>query len=188
MTRTPQVKGLSLRNAVSSLRALEGELAVERALLSLPPELGNLFRQGQILVGSWYPVSFNSALLRAIDETTPRGREFMRRLGSHSMKQDMSGVYHAFARLLGPDRCLKVSTRLYGRYYDTGQAQIIESRAGYALARWDGCSGFDSRIFQVMMGSCESLLECVGGQDVRAHIRAGGRNGDEFCEIAAFWR
>ncbi len=69
----PRVKGLSLRNAVDALVALHGPEALERALLRTPEEIAVLVRQGR-----------NAALLRAIDESTPGGRELMQRLGRHS--------------------------------------------------------------------------------------------------------
>lgn len=70
---------------------------------------------------------------------------------------------------------------------DTGQAQIIESRTGYALARWSGCTGFDPRIFQLVIGSCEALLQCLGAEHVRTHVRAGAAEGDDGCDLAAYW-
>ena len=187
MTEAPRVKGISLRNAADSLIALEGRHALESAFERAPKALVKLFREGRVLASTWYPLTFHADLLSAIHDTTPGGRELMRKLGRHSMKNDMSGVYRAFAKLLGPDRSLQVSTRLFNHYYDTGRADIIDSHAGFALVRWTGCTGFDPRLFQVMMGSCESLMECVGGRHVRTRLRAGAQNGDDFCEMAAFW-
>jgi hypothetical protein len=84
----------------------------------------------------------------------------MQRLGRYSMKNDITGVYRAFSKMLGPDRTLKMSTRLFNNYYDTGRAEILQSRANFALTRWTGCTGFEPRIFQVMVGSvspCSSV-------------------------------
>lgn len=187
MTGVPMAKGLAIRNASESLVALEGREALDRALEKAPRELVETLRSGRLLVGTWYPLAWQTGLLAAIAETTPGGRELMRRLGRHSMRGDLGGVYRTFAKLIGPDRSLGVSTRLFNNYYDTGRAEIVESRPGFALVRWSGCTGFDPRLFHLVMGSSESLLECVGGRHVRTHLRSGARDGDDSSEMAAFW-
>jgi hypothetical protein len=38
----------------------------------MPEEVAALVRQGRILAGCWYPLTYNAELLCAIDESTPR--------------------------------------------------------------------------------------------------------------------
>jgi hypothetical protein len=182
-----RVKGIVFRNATRELEKLKGGATVERVLDTLPAELADGIRYGTIGARAWVPLEWQRQLLGAIADETGGGTAITRELGRRTISSDLSGVYRIFTRMVGPERVLAISTRFFGQYYDEGRALVHESRRGYALAAWEGCPGFDSRIWSSVLGGAEAILTVCGAKEVRVHVRAGGGDDDDFMRVEGFW-
>lgn len=186
--KAPRVKGIALRNAMSGIRDLCGP-KVERAVLdTVRRELGEGLRYGSIVATGWYPVADHAALFRAACEETGGGLSLARRLGADAIARDLRGPYAIFARMLGPERMLAVSSRLFGQYYDTGRAEVLETRRGFAEVQWVECRGFGELVLANIVGAAEGMLTVLGAEHVRVRVVAGGGERDDFIRVTGHWQ
>ncbi|MFO0653365.1 MAG: hypothetical protein U0326_44500 [Polyangiales bacterium] len=145
-------------------------------------------RYGSIVATGWYPVEDQAALFRGACERTGGGLALARRLGADAIARDLRGPYAAFARMLGPERMLSVSSRLFDKYYDTGRAEVLASRRGFAEVQWVECRGFGEHVLTNIVGAAEGLLNVLGAQHVRVHVVAGGGKNDDFIRATGHWQ
>lgn len=186
--QTARVKGIALRNAIRGIRELCGA-DVERSVLdAMPRELREGLRYGSVVATGWYPITAQASLFRAACEQTGGGPGLARRLGAHAIAHDLRGPYAIFARVLGPERMLGVSARLFGQYYDTGRAEVLETRRGFADVQWVECRGFGELVLANIVGAAEGMLDVLGAQHVRVRIVAGGSDRDDFVRVTGHWQ
>jgi hypothetical protein len=186
-TDGPRVKGVSFRSVMRAVDAIHGAVAAETCLAALPGDLAQAFRYGQILASGWYPIEWYRDLLRGTQAATGARERGTFEIGRQCARQDMTGIYKLGFKLVSPEVVLRLSTRLFSNFYDTGQARILESRAGYARAEWTGCTGFDKNMWWEAFGAAEMFMELAGARHVRTRIVRGGEDPDEFSELTMHW-
>lgn len=187
MRMGPQVKGIAVRSALRALEQLRGTPTVEAVITATPKELGTAIRYGTIMASSWYPMEWYREFFAAIVATTGDNDRTVREIGRESARIDMTGVYKAAFKLLSPQALFGLSARLFSNYFDTGSVSIVESRKGFAHARWTGCAGFDRNLWLETFGSCEMYLELAGATHVRLRVLSGGAAADDHAELQAHW-
>ena len=185
--RELHVKGLAFTTVLSSLKRLRGADGLNRLLEHLPGELREKLEYGYIVKGGWYPASWYKELLQAICDSTGEGRDLIRQVGSECSRQDLTGVYRVFTRLLSPQTLFSGAMRLFKSYYDQGQVWVVKARPGAAQAVWRDCHDFDKNMWEEVLGSVTAILEMGGATDVRLRIVTGGGNGDSHLEAWAYW-
>jgi uncharacterized protein (TIGR02265 family) len=184
----PRVKGVAFRTIDACYLELRGPKHYARAQELMASDLRDAYRNGLILAASWYSIGWYRDALRSFRAANGEGLELVRQIGYQAVRRDMVGTYKMmFARILSPQMLLSLSQRIFSTYYDTGESQVTESRRGHCVMRLHGCSGWDANMFQEIHGSSGSLLELAGAKEVRVHIRAGGRDGDDNAEYEAIW-
>jgi hypothetical protein len=90
--------------------------------------------------------------------------------------------------MLGPERMLGVSSRLFGQYFDTGRAQVLETRRGFAQVEWVECHGFGEHVLANIVGAAEGMLNLLGAEHVRVRVVAGGGERDDFIRVTGHWQ
>jgi hypothetical protein len=183
----PQVKGIAFRSVLRALEQLRGAPTVEAAVALLPPDLASAIRYGTLIAASWYPIEWYRELFRAIIRTAGNSDTVVRDIGREAARLDMTGIYRAAFKLLSPQALFGLSARLFSNYYDTGSVNIVESRKGYAHARWTNCEGFDRNLWLEVVAASEMYLELAGATQVRIHIVSGGGQTDDHAEVQAHW-
>jgi hypothetical protein len=185
--RELHVKGLAFTSVLASVRRLRGADGLNRLLGQMPTELREKIQYGYIVKGGWYPAAWYKQLLRAIVESTGEGRDLIRQVGAECSRQDLTGIYRVFARLLSPQTLFSGAMRLFKSYYDGGEVWIVKARPGAAQAIWRNCHGFDQNMWDEVLGSVTAILELGGATDVRLRIVMGGGDGDSDMEASAYW-
>ncbi|MCC6215344.1 MAG: hypothetical protein IT376_10775 [Polyangiaceae bacterium] len=137
----PKVKGLAFRSVLKSLEALRGQAAVAAALGAMDPEVADAYRRNTILATGWYPIAWYREAFRAIVATT--SPELPRAIGAEAIRADLDGVHKLMLRMLSPETVFSLSSKLFGKYYDTGSLRIAEGRNGFTRAEAGGCTGWD---------------------------------------------
>lgn len=183
----PQIKGIAIRSALRALERLRGTPAVEAATLAMPKELGSAIRYGTVMASSWYPIEWYRDFFAAIIATTGDNDRILRDIGREAARIDMTGIYKAAFKLLSPQALFGLSTRLFSNYYDTGSVVIVESRKGFAHAKWSNCTGFDRSLWLEIFGSIEMYLELAGATHVRLRVVSGAGATDDHAELQAHW-
>jgi hypothetical protein len=183
----PRVKGVSFKSVLRALEVLRGPQAAQACTSAMPTDLADAFRYGTMLASSWYPIEWYRALLEAVQTSACEGDHFMCKIGQQCLRQDMTGVYRAVFHLLSPQAVIRISSRLFSNYYDTGKCTILEAKTGFAHASWAGCSGFDRRMWLEAFGACEMVMELSGAKHIRSRVVSGGRDGDDCAELTGHW-
>lgn len=184
----PQVKGIAYRSALRALEHLRGPPAVEAAIVAMPPELANAIRYGTLIAASWYPIEWYRQLFHAIVATTEGSADrIVYDIGREAARLDMTGIYRAAFKLLSPQSVFGLSSRLFSNYYDTGAVAIVESRKGFAHARWSNCGGFDHHLWREIFASAEMYLELAGATSIRTRVLNGAGANDDSAELQAYW-
>ncbi len=178
----PRVKGVAFRSLVRSLETLKGEAAVRAAYRAMPAHVASALQYGELVATGWYPIEWYRAVIAAVVREAPA-----RDLGAQSIRDDMNGPYRVLLRLLRPETLLSIAPKIFDRYYDTGRLVIHETRRGYIRGTFEGCIGWDSSMWQEVLGSCLEVVHLAGGTNVRARTVTGGKDDDDACEIEVFW-
>lgn len=181
----PKVKGLAFRSVLKSLEALRGQVAVAAALGAMDPEVADAYRRNTILATGWYPIAWYREAFRAIVATT--SPELPRAIGAEAIRADLDGVHKLMLRMLSPETAFSLSSKLFGKYYDTGSLRIAEGRNGFTRAEAGGCTGRDRNMWLELLGSSERVLELAGARHVRMRITSGGSDQDDHCTLEAHW-
>lgn len=179
---SPRVKGVAFRAIMRSLRALKGEAAEQAAYRAMPEHVADALKYGALVPGGWYPIAWYRDMLKAVVREAPA-----RELGAQGMRDDLHGVYQMLLRLLRPETLFSVSPKIFARYYDTGRIVINEKRPNYIRGTFEGCAGWDYNMWQDVTGSCVEVVRLSGASNVRVRTVAGGKDGDESCELEFFW-
>jgi hypothetical protein len=146
------------------------------------------YRYHTLLASSWYPIEHYCEVFRAFRAVRSDGPELARAIGKLAARHDMSGVHkQILARLISPQALLSMSQRVFSTYYDTGKFDLLESRKGFVHCMFRDCLGFDESMWAEVAGSCESLLEIAGAENVRIRPIAGAGSGDSSAEFEARW-
>lgn len=183
-----KVKGVAFRTIGLCFAELRGAEARDKAIELMPRELADGYRYHTLLASSWYPIGLYRAAFRAFRAVRGDGPELARAIGKLAARHDMSGVHkQILAKLISPQVLLGMSQRVFNTYYDTGKFEIIESRRGFAHCRFRDCHGFDENMWAEVAGSCESLLEIAGAENVRLRVTSGALDSDSAAELEARW-
>jgi len=183
-----KVKGVAFRTIGLCFTELRGEDAKERSLGLMPRELADGYRYHTLLASSWYPIALYRAAFKAFRAVRNDGPDLARAIGKLAARHDMSGVHkQILARLISPQALLGMSQRVFNTYYDTGKFDLLESRRGFVHCMFRDCLGFDENMWAEVAGSCESLLEIAGAENVRIRLIAGAQDGDSSAEFEARW-
>lgn len=181
-----QMKGLSLRNYPLVLGALRGERAVATMMSLLSPVLRESLAKGAITPSGWYPVSWKSELHRAGAEATGEAC-LARTMGYEMTRQDLTGIYRVFLRIVSPRYVLQVGSRIFSTYFRPGLMRVTDTRDGYARTEFTLCHGFDHNLWLDTIGGCEASLEVAGAKAPRLRFESGGRDGDTAAAVVAWW-
>jgi hypothetical protein len=181
-----EMKGLSLRNYVTTLASIRGEAVAAKVLASVSPELRAALQTGKILPSGWYPVAWKRELHAAGREVTGEPR-LAWTMGAEMTKRDLGGIYRAFLRIVSPRFVLSAGSRIFSTYFRPGSMRVVETRSGFVRVVFDGCAGFDRNMWQDVLGGCQATLEAAGANAVRLHIEGGGGDRDTQTTAIAWW-
>jgi hypothetical protein len=183
-----RTKGVALLGVLKSFEALHGRAAYEAAIDTLPEALRDRVVLNGILGGSWYPIEEYRRIHLAAQQAARRGPDLARDLSREATLDDFRGIYRLLTFVLSPHGMLRKAPSAWSRYYDGGRLEIREARDDFAQARFSGCEGFDSTLWQDAIGGCLGVLQACGAKDIDVRVLAGGRDGDQTMEIETRWR
>jgi len=187
-TGAMRTKGVALLGVLRSFEALHGPAAYRTALASLPDELRDRIRLKSILGGSWYPIDEYRQIHLAAQRATGRGPDLARDLSREATLDDFRGIYRLLTFVLSPHGMLRKAPSAWSRYYDAGRVEIRDARDDHAIARFCDCDGFDTTLWQDVIGGCLGVLEACGGKEITFRVLAGGGDGDTAMEVETRWR
>lgn len=180
-------KGINFKTFVRVYGREHGPDAVARVAAALHCELGQILTEDRLVSRAFYPIAWYRELHRVARREVRAGPEFHRWMGREAVSHDFSGVYRALTFVLTPSLVMKMAPRTLGAYYRGAHMYVTDARSSFTRARWINCHGFDSAVWQDLLGGCEAILTACGARDVRIELEAGGGDGDDSAVATATW-
>jgi hypothetical protein len=153
-----KIKGVAVKNTLLGLEKLHGKEGLERVKGGMPPRLREQLEALHPL--EWYPVELTAALHVAIRDALGHGKSWRE---SHAIscaaaKIELTGVYRVILRAVQYDTIWDRMERMWGVYYDAGEAKWIDRGPGHATAVFSGVAGFNDGMWSSVAGRAEVLL------------------------------
>jgi len=186
MDAVPKVKGVVFRSVLDTLDIVRDRGFRARVEAALDGELGEAWTHGGVVVSGWYPVAWYCDLWRVV-RTFEDSDELVRVVGRESMELDFRTYHKLILRMLSPPTIMKVAQRVFGRYFDTGRIEVVDTAPHRLRARWSDVGGFDDNLWIEHMAGAEHLVRLAAGDTTRLRVVSGARGGDRHAEVEATW-
>ncbi len=174
----PKARGLSLLHWLQSFEKHYGADARAEMLSRVPGEARVAIEAGLDSAG-WYPLSWYSALLSAARDVAAGGVDVVETLARTSAKAEFTGIHRVLLLFVSPQRLLRISRRVFDRYYTHGCVETIARGRTEADVRWSGCRGFDDNIWHDCFVAAAVAVELCGAKDVEWTITKGAGNAED---------
>ncbi len=185
MVREPQVKGVVFRSVLDTLDAVRGAAFRDEVERRLEGAFREAWQHGGVVSAGWYPVAWYRELWRATRSLEP-GDELVCQVGRESLELDLRVFHKAIMRRLSPSTLMRISQGMFGRYFDTGRIQIVESERRRLRAKWTGVEGFDDTLWMEHLAASEHLIRLTAG-DARLEVISGGSGDATDAEVRVLW-
>jgi len=173
--KEPSTKGQTFRSFVRALERLRGEAVVDATLARAPRELRDALATASAIVpGGWYPIRWLTDLHKSAALATGEGLRLSRAIGREATAADYRGIYRFFAVVLSPEGILSRVPRAFSQTWDTGSANVVESRSQHVVVDFSGCTGFNPWLWEVVFGASTALLELGGAKNIQLRSLSGG--------------
>jgi hypothetical protein len=184
--RAPRVRGLSLRHWLSSLERLHGADTRRALVAELPDDASGAIGDG-LRDDGWYPLAWWSAMLAGARAEIRDDLAVIEELARHSSRSEFSTVHRILLLFVTPQHLLRISRRVFSRYYDHGWVESLPVGRREAQVRWGGCRGFDDNIWHDCFTASAVAVEQCGAREVSWEIVDGG--GEQECATVHYrWR
>jgi hypothetical protein len=144
-----------------------------------------------LLPSDWMPVQLVVEHALAYDEafgTGVSGQAASRMLAALVAKHYNSMYRSVFAQAGSPEAVLEKSSRLWRRFYDEGDSQLIVQSPTSVVKRITGCNDFPPRHELLLLPYYEELLRQWGARDPSTRHNKCVARGAEYCETTISWR
>jgi hypothetical protein len=182
-----QAKGIGFRSFFFALERLRGDEMVTRTIERLPDDLQEAVVLGKIGANDWHPIAWYRELHRAARAVTGEGPELARLIGFESVRRDFEGPLRALTFVLAPQAVVRRGPRIFRTYYNPGQMYVLDAQPGRLRVHWNGCAGFDTNLWNDVIGGCEAVLRACGARSVDLRVISGAGEHDARAEIMAWW-
>jgi len=181
-----QVKGVAVIASIRYVREEYGDEAIGRVLAALPGEDREAIGPNP-LVSSWYPMpAFLHFMQEAEKQLGEQDPKLVRNMGRASADYGITTIYKIFFKVGSPEFIIGKATRVFGRYYDTGEIVPVESAPGHAvfdIKDFEGAPQFCARI----RGWMERTVELAGAKNLRSAHSQCVHRGDAVCRFEGTW-
>ncbi|HEY5961638.1 MAG TPA: hypothetical protein VIV60_33995, partial [Polyangiaceae bacterium] len=126
------------------------------------------------VAGGWYDVSLYRSLWHLISSQLTLDNAGIRRLTHKATALSVNGIYRALATITTPTKLVAMSAKVFGNYYDGARVAVQESRPGHIVCEWTQCVGFDSFLWNHVVGGSIYFLEAAGAKSVECRVLDGG--------------
>ncbi len=178
-----KLKGLGLKNTLTSLERLHGKAGFERVQQAIPSR----FREQlvNVLPLEWYPIEISAALHVAIRDTIGGGTwAESQRISKDAAQIELGGVYRLILRAVQYDTVWDRMERMWRQYYDAGEARWVERGHGQALAEFTGVAGFNEGMWGATAGRIEAVLAKTGSRGAAVTVKTASST---QATVEALW-
>lgn len=185
-----KVKALYVVQCRDFVLARYGEAGIEAVKAAMEPAAREAVYSPLLLPSDWIEVSY--ALEHALGYDRAFAKAVPLQAAEHMLSQLVAEHYNrmyrpVFVGATTPLDLLDRSGRLWRRFYDCGEVELVVHGSTSATKRIRGCD-FPERHELLMVPYYEEMLRQWGARDVTArHLKCVAR-GAEYCETQISWK
>jgi kynurenine formamidase len=186
MTKLKALSVIQSREYVMEKHGLDG---VERVKSVMKRESRDIVYSEHLLPTDWVDVRYGVDHARGYDIAfgLGDGREAARMIRELTAKH-LAGLYRSVLATSDPHTILERSSRLWPRYYDQGESQIILLGDTHAVKRILGCPDLPRHHDWLLSPYYEELLRHCRVKDIVLKHTQCVANGADVCETEMRWR
>jgi len=169
-----RVKGVNFIMLLEAVVQIYGPEAKQRIEKGATDDLGNALRFGAIVASGWYDLSLYRSLWQLVGSQLTLDNSGIRRLTKKATALSIGGIYRTLAKITTPAMLISLGAKVFGNFYENAKFEVKTSRQGYILCEWYKCDGFDSHIWNHVIGGSVYFLEAAGGKSVECNVLEGG--------------
>jgi hypothetical protein len=186
-----KVKALYVLQCREFILEQHGEAGIEAVKAQLNPVSREQLYSPLAVASDWMDVGL------AIEHALAYDRAFSTGVSGQAAERMLSGLvakhytvmYRSiFAQATSPEDVLEKSSRLWRRFYDEGDTQLITLSPTSVLKRITGITDFPARHELLLLPYYEELLRQWGAKDPSARHTKCVARGAECCESVISWR
>ena len=186
MTRLKALSVIQCRDYILETRGPEG---VELVKAAMAPDARDAVHDLQLLPIDWIEVGYGFEHSAAYDRVfgTGDGRAAQVMVGDVTRKH-MTGLYRSVLSASDAKTILERSSRLWSRYYDRGESQMVWLSETSAIKRILGCPDMPLHHEWLTNPYFEELMRLCQAQDIEVeHVKCVATGGD-CCDTLIRWR
>jgi hypothetical protein len=183
-----KIKGVALKSTIEFLKARLGEEGFAKLLESATPEEAAIFK-APVLLSNWYEFSLLRKLMKLAEGKVAltTGRSLPWEMGRFSAEAALSSIYKLFFKVADVSFIVKKASYLFPTLYDSGEMELVESRANGAIMRIKNFDEFSPEFCDRMQGWMERTVELTGHKRVIIEHPKCRVRGDAYCEYHGRW-
>ena len=186
-----KVKALYVLQCREFILEKHGEAGIEAVKAELSPTEREQLYSPLAVASDWMDVGLALAHALAYDRAFSTGvsGQAAERMLSGLVAKHYTVMYRSiFAQAASPEAVLEKSSRLWRRFYDEGDTQLILLSPTSVLKRITGITDFPARHELLLLPYYEELLRQWGAKDPSARHTKCVARGAECCESVISWR
>jgi hypothetical protein len=185
-----KVKALYVLQCREFILENHGEAGIEAVKAQLSPASRDQLYSPLAVASDWMEVSLPIEHALAYDRAfgTGSGQAAERMLRGLVAKHYKVMYRSVFAQASSPEAVLEKSSRLWRRFYDEGDTQLITLSPTSVIKRITGIKDFPARHELLLLPYYEELLRQWGAKDPSARHTKCVARGADCCETVITWR
>jgi hypothetical protein len=186
MTRLKALSVIQCREYVLEKHGPEG---IERVKAELSPLARQRIYADELLATDWLEVEYGLAHAKAYDRAFGSGdgrasSEMIRALAA----RHFTTLYRTMVSRDTPLSCLDKSSRLWSRYYDQGEIELVLNSPTHVIKRLRGCPDMPRDHDWLTNPYYEEMVRQCGAKDVTVRHPRCVALGADCCETSVRWR
>jgi hypothetical protein len=184
-----KLKALSILQARTYTRQQYGENVEERVKAALSEEVRAVLYSADLLPTDWIEVEMALEQVMAFDRVVGTGDgEVAKALVRDVAQRHFKGLYRVLFLVASPQSVLEKSSRLWTRYYDRGESELVIHKPGHATSRVRGCPDLPRGHEVLVTPYQEEVLRQCGAKEPSAVHKLCVATGSEYCETEIRWK
>jgi hypothetical protein len=186
-----KVKALYVLQCREFILERHGEPGIELVKTYVSPAAREVLYSPLLVASDWVEVAHALEQALGYDQafsTGVSGQAAERMMKGLVAKHYTSMYRSVFAQADSPLAVLEKSSRLWRRFYDAGDSQLLAQTPTSVVKRITGCDDFPIRHELLLLPYYEELLRQWGARDPSARHTKCVARGAECCETTIAWR
>ena len=182
-----QIKGATIKEAVTQIKTRAGDQAFQKILGLLDEDTRKMF-EGEIIASTWYPLDNYARFLEVEVRVLANGREEVITRGAEvANERSLRGIYKAFVKVGSPEYVMERIAAVHTTYFQGVSVDVQLPEPRKALIKYTGFEKQHRIMGFAIIGFFKKALEISGAKDVVIHFSTPIEDGKGYSELSISW-